>query len=137
MQPVAIGILIAILYVYVPFAISSYRLMSLAQFRRRWRAFVPFWNILILMDLAERERIWSLAILVPIVSYFVLPMVAGQLAVRTGTPRWIGWICGWLGLHIVGLPLLAVLAKDKGSLNAEYDKVPVSEWRYRSRQEDT
>ncbi len=105
---------------YLPLSIAAYNLMSLADYRRRWRAWIPLWNLFMLSDLAERSRFFLLLLFVPLVNFLVLPMISGNLADLTGRPKWVGWIAGFQGVHIIGLPILALTATSENNLPREY-----------------
>ena len=56
-------LLLALIVFYLPW-ISMYKFMALADYKRRWRAFVPGWNFLLMYDLANAGRgnvLWLLA----------------------------------------------------------------------------
>jgi len=99
--------------------------MLLEGHDRRWRAFVPVWNILLLFDIADESRWLAALLIVPVLGYFVLSFVGGRLAVLTGRPKWIGWIAGFYTLHVIGLPVLALTAT-----RAKMDSTKTT-WRYR------
>lgn len=116
---------------YLPWTITAYRLMTLAGYQRTWRAFIPLWNFFMVLDLAEKSRLYLVLFLIPIVSLVALVRVGGALAENTGQPKWVGWICAFPIVHIIGLPILALTASSESNLPREFLPGTEGEFRYR------
>ena len=102
-----------------------WRAMSASNYERRWRAWVPVWNFLVLCDLDGVSRWWAF---MPFVNIWILPPVIGfSTAQRIG----FTWIRRpYLGLTLVsfiGFPILGLLLRADSEFEFEensrhYDK---------------
>lgn len=116
---------------YLPWTIAAYRLMVLARYRRVWRAFVPIWNVFMVLDLADKSRLYMAGFFIPIVSVVLLCRVGGMLAENTNQPKWVGWLLTLPIVHILGLPALALTAPSNSTLPGEFVPGTPNEYRYR------
>jgi hypothetical protein len=97
--------LLALLFLYVPF-ISVFRFMQLGGYQRKWRAFVPLWNIFMLYDLANAGRgnfFWVFASL-PLVLTVRSVFVWLRIADASDTPEVSDFIAGYytpLGQEVI------------------------------------
>jgi hypothetical protein len=118
---------------YTYLTITAERLLKLANWDRRWRAFIPIWNLFVLGETVGVNRTtWLIpiilfpvlfffgpfAILLDIGIYLVASFTVGiQLAKRTERPVWLGAIATLF--QILGWPLLAYTAKSGEELEIE------------------
>ena len=76
-------LLVAAVLLYLPF-IPVYRFMAIGGYRRKWRAFVPLWNIFMMYELANAGRgnvFWVFAtfpLVLAIRSVFVFQQIWNQ-----------------------------------------------------------
>ena len=104
------SLLVYLVGAYIPLTVAAYRFMVLADAEARWRALVPVWNLLILFDLGGQSRLSVLLLFIPLLNFFVLSWLLGEVATRVGRPPWVGWLAGIPGIHIIGLPVFALTA---------------------------
>jgi hypothetical protein len=97
--------LLAIALLYLPF-ISVFRFMQLAGYERKWRAFIPLWNIFMMYDLASAGRgnfFWVFTTL-PAVLAVRSVFVWLRIADASDTPQVSDFIAGYyteLGQEVI------------------------------------
>ncbi len=99
-------------FFYAPLAVAAFRLMTLAAWERRWRAFIPVWNLLVYFDMSGFSRWLALLLLVPILNIAVMPLVTADIAERVRRPRWLGLLAGFSIISLIGIPLLALTSAE-------------------------
>ncbi len=72
-----------------------------------WAAFIPFVNVWLLCELADREWYWVIGLLFPIVGLLLLALLMMDIAKQMDQPEWIG---GLVILPVVNLLMLYYLA---------------------------
>ena len=103
-------------------AICTIGLLGLAQTfakagKPRWGVFIPIYNAVLLLDIAQRPRWWLILLLLPIVNIVVGIVVAIDIAKAFGKSTGFGW-----GLACFGFIFYPVL----GFGSATYLPTPIS-----------
>ena len=99
---------------------ASFRTMSLAGYKRRWRSLIPGWNMLVLSDSVGLSRTMTVVFLwIGLTSPIRLVQIATALAERTGRPWIVGFLFGLPPFWFLGVPILALIAERDHTLEPE------------------
>src|SRR4051794_34418412 len=114
------SVLIGLVILSVSTSFSAYKTMSLAGYRRRWRAFVPGWNLLVLSDTVGLSRTMTVVFIwIPLTTSIRLMMIGTALAERTGRPWIVGLLFALPPFWFLGIPILALIADRNHTLEQE------------------
>lgn len=96
------------IYVYMALA-----LMTMAKKMgtpNEWMAWVPIANLVLIVQMAQKETWWVILFFVPIANIIVQCLCFNEIAKRLGKPEWLGWA---LLIPCVGIAVPGYLAWAK------------------------
>ncbi len=99
------GNLIFNLIFYVLFALCYQKIFQKAGREDSWAAWVPFYNVWVMFEVAGKPGWWMFLMLVPFVNIVVWIIMLADLAKAFG--KGMGWTLLLLFLPIIGFPMLA------------------------------
>ena len=79
---------------YILLAIPLYSLGQKAGKANAWFAFVPILNMLLLLDLADKELWWIILFFIPCIGWIVYMIAWASVAESVNKPSWMGYLCG-------------------------------------------
>lgn len=85
--PMFLGIEIAL---YIIFAIPLYVIGQKTGQDNPWFAFVPILNIILMLQIADKDLWWILLLLIPCVNVIIMVMVWMAIADAMEKPEWLG-----------------------------------------------
>jgi hypothetical protein len=83
--------------------------------------YTPLGQEVIVADEIISVGLWALFLLP---SFILVPIIGGRIAIRSGLPRWAGVVAAIPGVWLVGLPLLALSARENTGLPVEVHPMP-------------
>lgn len=87
--PMLIGIDVAL---YIIFAIPLYVMGQKTEQDNPWFAFIPILNIILMLQIADKELWWFLLLLIPCVNVFIMVTVWMAIADAMDKPEWLGML---------------------------------------------
>ena len=99
--------LIVDLIVYIIVALPVYIIAKKSEHEYAWLAFVPFANLWLLCDMADKEVWWLLLFFIPIVNLIVYILVWMAIAESTNKPAWLGLL---MAIPVVSLVVAFYMA---------------------------
>jgi len=85
------GVLIGIALIsYIVFALPFYRMGQKIGSDNPWYAFVPILNLVLMLEIADKELWWILLLFVPCVNIVVMLILWMAIAERMEKPGWVG-----------------------------------------------
>jgi hypothetical protein len=79
-----------VLYCY--FAFATMTIAKKTGTPNEWMAWVPIANLVLLVQMAQKETWWVVLFFIPIANIVVSILCYNAIAVRLGKPEWIGWL---------------------------------------------
>jgi hypothetical protein len=76
--------------IYVYTSLAYYTIATKLGYENSWMAWVPFVNLWMMVELAEKEAWWFILFFVPIAQLVALVLVTMAIAERLGKPNWWG-----------------------------------------------
>ena len=72
--------------------------------KRMWDAFIPMWNLLILLDIVKMPRIYFILLLLPVVNVFTIFIMLYRISIVFRTSK--GFAFGLILLPVIFMPIL-------------------------------
>ncbi|HLV81107.1 MAG TPA: DUF5684 domain-containing protein [Chthonomonadaceae bacterium] len=92
---------------YILFALPVYIIAKKSEHEYAWLAFVPFANLWLLCDMADKEVWWLLLFFLPIVNLIAYVLIWMAIAENTNKPAWLGLL---MAIPVVSLVVAFYLA---------------------------
>ena len=81
-------ILVLAMYAYMAYTLQLIAKKTTTP--KTWWAWVPIFNIFLLVKIAQKSYWWVLWALIPIVNLVISAILWMRIAVRLGKPKWLG-----------------------------------------------
>ncbi len=90
MLPLGSLFLISAIAIYVIFALPIYTMGKKTGSENAWFAFVPILNLVLLLEIADKELWWILLFFIPLANVIALVVVWMAVADAMDKPEWVG-----------------------------------------------
>ena len=115
-----------IVVTYLFFAYTQYRIAQKAGCNNAWWAFIPFMNMILLTQTANKPAWWFAFMLVPVVNIFIFGYLWAETAKAIRQPAFWGWFMLLPVLNIVSMIIMAFGSSHSGTGNQTAPPSPAS-----------
>ena len=93
--------------VYLYLTVCIFMIANKTETDNIWWAFIPFLNIILLIQIADKPIWWILGFFIPLVNIVVAVLVWMGVAEVRGKPSWLGFLTLIPGVNLVVIGYLA------------------------------